>query len=184
MAAKAQITVEQFELLEPRNDARFELVGGEVVELASASWEHNKTRDWVLKALDSPVVNSGGEVIAEQPFRVDSNQVRHIDVGALSKLQLPLVEPQRMVQPFTPTLAVEIAAPSDTLVDIFTKALDYLRADTEMVWIVVLQPFREVHVLDRSGAHRVCMPGESITLPASLGTATLPVAGLFPPPLR
>ena len=32
MAAKAQITVEQFELLEPRNDARFELVGGEVVE--------------------------------------------------------------------------------------------------------------------------------------------------------
>ncbi len=84
-------------------------------------------------------------IVAEQWFRLSEDTVRAPDVALIAPSQLPLLEPERRIQPFSPALAIEITSPSNTFDELARKTQQYLEAGTRAVWIFVTA-MREIHV--------------------------------------
>src|SRR6476620_1475270 len=110
MGAKTLLTVEHLERLPETGDVSYELDQGELVEVSSASYLHNRIRDLVLHRLMNHLDKrkDAGAVVAEQWFRLSEDTVRAPDVALIAPSQLPLLEPERRIQPFSPALAIEI----------------------------------------------------------------------------
>jgi Uma2 family endonuclease len=92
-----------------------------------------------------------GEVVAEQWFRLNDDTVRAPDVALIAPSQLPLLEPEHRIQPFSPALAVEITSPPNTFDELARKTQQYLEAGTSAVSILVTAT-HEILVY-RAGAH-------------------------------
>jgi Uma2 family endonuclease len=147
MGAKTQLTVEHLERLPEIGDVSYELDQGELVEVSSAGYLHNRIRGRVERFLGVHLDNhpDQGEVVAEQWFRLSEDTVRAPDVALIAPSQLPLLEPERRIQPFSPALAIEITSPSNTYDELARKTHQYLEAGTRAVWIFVTA-MREIHV--------------------------------------
>ena len=66
-------------------------------------------------------------------------------LALIAPAQLPLLEPERRIQPFSPALAIEITSPSNTFDELARKTQQYLDAGTRAVWIFVTA-MRQIHV--------------------------------------
>jgi Uma2 family endonuclease len=141
MGAKTLLTVEHLERLPETCDVSYELDQGELVEVSSASLLHNCIRDLVLRRLmtyrDTQSQKDKGIVVAEQWFRLSEDTVRAPDVALIAPSQLPLLEPERRIQPFSPALAIEIMSACDTIDEQARRIQQYLEAGTRAVWIFV-----------------------------------------------
>src|SRR5580693_3390297 len=99
MGAKTQLTVEHLERLPETGDVSYELDQGELVEVSSATYLHNRIRDRLVHRLMSHLEakKDASEVVAEQWFRLGEDTVRAPDVALISKSQLALLEPERRI---------------------------------------------------------------------------------------
>jgi len=139
MGAKTLLTIEHLERLPETSDVSYELDQGELVEVSSATYLHNRIRDRLVQRLMNHLdaQKNPSEVVAEQLFRLSENTVRAPDVALISPSQLPLLQPERSIQPFSPALAIEIMSASDTIDEQARRIHQYLEAGTRAVWIFV-----------------------------------------------
>ncbi len=139
MGAKTLLTVEHLERLPETGNVSYELDQGELVEVSSAGYLHNRIRGRVERFLGVHLDShpGQGEVVAEQWFHLSEDTVRAPDVALIAASQLPLLEPERRIQPFSPALAIEITSPSNTFDELARKTEQYVHAGTQAVWIFV-----------------------------------------------
>ena len=132
MGAKTLLTVEHLERLPETCDVSYELDQGELVEVSSAGYVHNRIRGRVERFLGVHLDShpEQGEVVAEQWFRLSEDTVRAPDVALVTPSQLPLLDIERRIQPFSPALAVETTSPSNTFDELARKTQQYLDAGT------------------------------------------------------
>jgi len=137
MSTKTLLTIDQLERLPETEGVSCELDQGELVEVSSATYLHNRIRGRVERLLGAhlDLHPDQGAVVAEQWFRLAEDTVRAPDVALISPSQIPLLEPERRIQPFSPALAVEITSPSNTFDELARKTRQYLKAGTRSVWI-------------------------------------------------
>ncbi len=77
VATRTLLTVEQFEQLSEEERRRYELDHGELVEVACATYEHNRIRGKIETALNGFQAGRRiGEAVAEQEFRLGEDTVR------------------------------------------------------------------------------------------------------------
>jgi Uma2 family endonuclease len=162
MGAKTLLTVEHLERLPETCDVSYELDQGELVEVSSATYLHNRIRGRLVQRLMNHLDahKNLSEVVAEQWFRLSEDTVRAPDVALIAPSQLPLLEPERRVQPFSPALAIEITSPSNTFDELARKTQQYLDAGTHAVWIVVTA-MRQIQVHSAT-AHPVILTAEDL----------------------
>jgi len=139
MGARTLLTVEHLERLPETCDVSYELDQGELVEVSSASLLHNCIRGRVLCRLLDHLKACKNEsfAVANQLFRLSEDTVRAPDVALISPSQLPLLQPERTIQPFSPALAIEIIAAIDTIDEQARRIQQYLEAGTRAVWVFV-----------------------------------------------
>jgi Uma2 family endonuclease len=167
MGAKTLLTVEDLERLPETGDVSYELDQGELVEVLSGTYSHNRLRGKILcRLLDHLDVHKDGSIaVGNQWFALSEDTVRAPDVALISPSQLPLTEPERRIQPFPPALAIEITSPSTAYDELARKTRQYLEAGTHAVWIFVTA-MREIHVY--SAAHPVILTAEDLLQDAAL----------------
>ena len=143
IAATKPLTADEFfELPEPRNGAKQELVKGEVIEIAAPGFEHGEVQGNVHFAIKSFLKNKPlGRVVTESGVQTERDEeegdtVRGPDVSYYSKERLPLG--QRVVKycEVAPDLCVEVVSPSNTKRELGDKIKEYFAAGVRMVWIV------------------------------------------------
>lgn len=124
----------------PESGKRYELVAGELVEMAPPGGEHGYVAARVLYHLSAFIAqhNVGGAVFAaETGFQIarDPDVVRAPDVAYVAE---PRLSQARV--PGYPTLApdlvVEVVSPNDTAEQVHAKVEDWLRAGTQLVWVL------------------------------------------------
>lgn len=122
---------------------RFELVRGELVEMAGASYSQAQLVKRLVLLLD-PIASSDdfddpGEVFGDGLGYVlarDPDVVRVPDVSFISRRRILKGGPMREgFVPFAPDLAVEIVSPNDRANDVRAKVTEYLEGGTRLVWV-------------------------------------------------
>ncbi len=152
------------ELFAMPNNARRELVRGEVREMAPAGSNHGSVTNRFAYYLSRHVyANDLGEVFAaETGFRLQKNPdtVRGADVSFIAKARIPKDGAPIGFWPGAPDLAVEVVSPGDTLEEVEEKVDDYLSAGARMV--VVITPRRRTVTVHRPGANPVILRGANV----------------------
>lgn len=156
MATKALLTVEDF--MRPPDsvggsDVRYELVEGELFEIAPEVLFHNLVRDNVLIALlEYADEKNRGTAIGMQHFHLFANTVRRPDVSFVrAGRELPLDS----LPEGAPDLAVEVVSPANTPREIDQRISDYFAAGCRRVWMAYFEG-REVYIHGLAGVTRRC----------------------------
>lgn len=182
-AAPARLTAEEFAR---RYDGRHvEYVNGQVREVPMAGGKHGTVCNWIAYYLTAhALANALGRVFINDTFvkvpqRGDSERVYGADVCFVSFARLAKdAEVPDGVIPVTPELVVEVRSPSDTWVDVMSKALDYLRAGVSVV-VVIDSKSRTASVYRSSADQETFAADQSLVLPDVLPGFAVPVAALF-----
>jgi len=122
----------RFARLTENQDRRLELENGVLVDMAPSRPINSVTAGRMIFYLNGFVIprNLGYVTVPDGGFILAPHVVRQPDAAFISKQKFP-----ELPEEFTaaPDLAVEIVSERE---DIFRKALEYLRAGTQMVWAV------------------------------------------------
>lgn len=149
----------------PKHGRRYELVRGELREMAAASGEHGEVGAGMAARLWNHVVPAGlGRVSsAETGFVIarDPDTVLVPDVAVVLNARLPDREQRRRFMPVVPDLAVEIISQTERGPQIARKVALYLDAGVAAVW--VLEPRSRTVVAHRPDGSPVVL-GEDATL--------------------
>ena len=154
MVTTKLMTVEEFEAM-PSEDQRYELVRGELREVAAAGGRHGIIGSGVsghLWQYTRPrrlgaVFNADTGFV----FSRDPAVVYMPDVAFVRAERLPAAEDLDGFIPFPPDLAVEVVSPSDRFVEVAEKVAAYLAGGVRLVWVI--EPRRQtvtVHAADGS----------------------------------
>jgi Uma2 family endonuclease len=118
---------------------RYELVMGELIEMAPTGGRHGRVAIRIGSRLNTHVEREGlGEVFAaETGFRLERNpdKVRAPDVAFVSKGRLPPGELPTGFLDIVPDLVVEVVSPGDTATYVQAKVEDWIRAGVRLVWV-------------------------------------------------
>jgi Uma2 family endonuclease len=138
MATGTLLTIEQFDALPERDDVRYELVRGELIEMPRPIPAHNLVRDTILYDLlrfleEHPL----GTAIAECELRLAPDSVRVADVAFIRAERMKQIDLWRRVEG-APDLAIEVVSPSDSYEEVMEKAREYLEAGARAVWVFSL----------------------------------------------
>ncbi|MEP7340824.1 MAG: Uma2 family endonuclease [Acidobacteriota bacterium] len=79
--------------------------------------------------------NKIGAIYPEASFQIGANECIP-DLAFVSSERLPIEGEPATKWPFQPDLAIEVVSPSDYYEKVHTKALSYLAAGVEQVWVV------------------------------------------------
>lgn len=126
------ITLEEF----LANDYKsYEYAKGELVSMPPPTMEHGGISSNIVTLLNNYARQHqlGRIYTAETTFQVGESG-RKPDVAYLSKERIP--DNERQASPNPPDLAIEIVSPTDKVYDVTEKALEYLNAGTQMVWVI------------------------------------------------
>ena len=135
---KTLLTADEFYLFCDRNDGRFELVDGEVVELAPACRVHGRTASNISAAFYNYCRRTGAgwsEVDVGYTVHTGPDTVRGPDVSLVLD-ETPDDEEQRAFILGAPDIAVEVVSPSNTASEMERKVAEYLAAGSQRVWVV------------------------------------------------
>jgi len=161
------LTVEEF-LRMPDDGNRYELVGGELVQMSPSGWDHSQIAGQIAGLLWQHVAaNKLGRVGVAEPGFVLSRQpatVRVPDVAFVSSERLRQIADGSKFPEIAPDLAVEVISPNDSFSYVEQKAREWLAAGTRMV-LVVDPATRTVYIYRGTG--RESALGEGDTLDAS-----------------
>lgn len=141
------------DLLRLPPDARYELIQGELVEMAPppGAAHGNTTIRLSTPATAFVLDNDLGECFtAETGFQIAQNPdtVRACDFAFVAKARLPAELPKGYL-PFAPDLVMETRSPSETKRMVAGKVALWLRAGARVVW--VLDPQAQTVTVHRTG---------------------------------
>ena len=141
MTVKQYLTIENLWKIEQETGKNFELIDGELVEMAAASFLPSKIALKIGSYLLIHVEKHNlGHVTTTDGGYIMSGEKRNVfmpDVGFISKERLPEI-PEREA-PVPPDFAVEVVSPTDSVKQVQLKASNYLSFGTQLVWIVYPQ---------------------------------------------
>ena len=135
---KTLLTADEFFDFCDRNDGRYELVDGEVVELAPARRVHGRTAANISAAFHGYCRRTGAgwsEVDVGYTVRTGPDTVRGPDVSLVLG-ETPDDEEQRAFILGAPDIAVEVVFPTNTAAEMERKVAEYLAAGSQRVWVV------------------------------------------------
>ncbi len=134
---KTLLTAEEFYLFCCQNEGRYELVDGEVVEMAPANDEHGEIASYITTAFTIYSRRRGvgrSRVDTGYRLRIGPDTVRGPDVSFVLR---PRVEGRGSgFVPGAPDIAVEVVSPSNTAAEVARKVAEYLAAGSQRVWVV------------------------------------------------
>ena len=176
---KTLLTAEEFYLFCCQNDGWYELVEGEVVELAPPNDEHGETAGHIVTAFNNysrPRGIGRARVETGYTLRTGPDTVRGPDVSFVFH---PRVEGRGSGFPVgAPDIAVEVVSPSDTAGEIARKVAEYLTAGSQRVW-VVHPAGRRVVIHRADGTVLSYGEGDVITDEELLPGFSLPLSEIF-----
>ena len=121
------------------DDKRYELVEGEIIEMAPTGIWHGRLVTRLGRYLDSFVeAQDLGIVTSDTGYHQPSDRHNLLgpDVAFVEKERIKQPKSQEMA-PLMPDLAVEIKSPSNTMAELRRKAGIYLQHGAQLVWIVM-----------------------------------------------
>lgn len=126
------ITLEEFLATDYES---YEYVKGQLVPMSITTMMHGEISSNIVFLLSKHVRQNqlGCIYTAGTTFRTGESG-RKPDAAFVSKIRIP--ENTRQASPIPPDLAVEVVSPSDKVYDVQEKALEYLDAGTQMVWVI------------------------------------------------
>ena len=181
---KTLLTADEFYDFCCKNDGRYELVDGEVVELSPVNDEHSGIASNIVTAFNNYSRRHGfGQAGVEAGYIVLSgpDTVRGPDVA----FRLVPRNRRRQSAGFlsgAPDIAVEVVSPSNTASEIERKIGEYLAAGAQRVWVVfpaTRRAVRRVVIHHPNGATVTYTGDDVITDEELLPEFSLPLAEIF-----
>lgn len=181
MSTTTLTTADEFARIpEPDDESvRMELDEGEVISMPPAGEEHGFCGSNIGIILGNHVkkYKLGRVYNSDTGFRLTSTTVRAPDAAFVRKERLAVIR-QGVFANGAPDLAVEVFSPSDSVRQLMRKVKQYFAAGCHTVWIVYPE-WREVNVLEASGADRLLREGDTIDAPGLLPGFSVAVAEFF-----
>lgn len=175
------LTAEEFFRLYSHRDEHYELVRGEVVEMAPPGGVHGGVAVNISSALHQFVRQQDlGRVMVESGYWIERqpDTVRGPDVSFVRKERLPAEGLPRAFFEIAPDLAVEVVSPSDTAAGLEAKVHQYLQNGVQRVW-VVYPDTRRVAVYRPDGGSQCYEEDATLEEPELLPGFALPLAEVF-----
>jgi len=139
MATRIRLTLDEFLAL-PETEPPCEFVRGEVVQKPMPSPYHSLLVVRLSRLLDEHVERSGGAFVMSEPRHADRDEDRAYlpDVSVVRASRMPTGHETLARGPleFAPDIAVEVLSPDDRPSRVSEKVSFYLRAGTEIVWLI------------------------------------------------
>ncbi len=182
MALQTVATMTADELLVmPHNGYRYELIKGELRQMAPAGSQHGRIALKIGWRLAQFVEESGlgTTYAAETGFIIDTapDTVRAPDASFVSKERAEAIDEEGFF-PGAPDLAVEVVSPNDRASEVTEKAFDWLRAGAKMV--IVLDPKTSTATVYRGlDDGRILTEGDTIDGEDVVPGWQLPLADVF-----
>ena len=140
VATNKLVTADDLLAISQRDDARFELLQGDLIMMSPAGSKHGNLAMKIGARIQVYVEDQGlGYVFAaETGFFIESDPdtVRAPDVGYIRQERLPADGLPDQYFPGAPDLAVEVVSPNDSASDVQAKVRDWLSHGTQLVWVV------------------------------------------------
>jgi Uma2 family endonuclease len=153
MPVRTLMTAEQFDALPEEEGRKWELLDGELIEVSSATPEHNLILVQLLTLLHSFIIPRRlGVVLPETDLAVRANTRLRPDFGFFSAETWRTVDVKRVPVVQTPDIAVETLSPSETKKTIQRKIEAYLKWGVQEVWLIDPEA-RTLAVHSRAGVH-------------------------------
>ncbi len=178
---KTLMTADEFFEFCCRSDGRYELVRGDVIELAPANDEHGEISINIGTAFNIYSRQSGvGRTRSETGYRLEQNPdtVRGPDISFVLLPRGPEVTLTRRFVPGAPDIAVEVVSPSNSAAGMARKVAEYLAAGSQRVWVTYTTT-RSVVVHRADGATIAYTGDDVITDEELLPGFSLPLAEIF-----
>jgi Uma2 family endonuclease len=158
-----------------------ELIGGELVMMSPAGFDHGRFASRIVAALENHVSRHGLGIVttAEAGFQLahDPDTVRAPDVAFVRADRIPPDGVKGYFQG-APDLAVEVVSPSDRPDEVAAKIQDWLQAGCVMVWVV--EPKDGTVTIHRRGnKDTILTTSDAITGSDVLPGFSMPVAKVF-----
>jgi Uma2 family endonuclease len=138
-AKRAQMTAQQLAQL-PDDGQRYELVQGELTVMTPAGARHGRIVNALTFLLTQHVRQHklGTVYAAETGFKLHESPdtVRAADAAFVEHARIPPDGEPEGYWAIAPDLVVEVVYPSDAAPEVHEKAIDWLRAGCQLVWIV------------------------------------------------
>ena len=149
------MTAEQFDALPEEECRKWELLDGELIEVSSATPEHNSILMRLAYLLYGFVQsNKLGTVLPETDLAVRADTRLRPDFGFFSAKTWRTVDLKHVPVVQTPDIAVEIISSSETATTINRKVDAYLKWGVPEVWLIDPE-IRTLFVHTLSGAQRL-----------------------------
>ena len=175
-------TAEQLAAM-PDDGQRYELVHGELRMMSPAGNEHGRIASAIGWRVGSFVNEHqlGATFAAETGFliRRDPDTVRAPDFAFVSQRRLDEVGAVSGYWPGAPDIAAEVVSPTDAFSDVEQKALEWLAAGSQVVWVVDPRQ-RHVTVYRSPNEITVLESDTRLDAPDLLRDWSVPVGDLFP----
>lgn len=181
VTTKTLLTAADLWRVSHQSDSRYELVKGELVEMAPVGVPHGRLQVLLGGRLNDYCDAHGlGITVVEVGFYLEKrpDTVRAPDVAFIAAARVPSEGLPEGYFPGAPDLAVEIVSPGDTSAVIAGKVQDYLAHGTRLVWVVDLRA-RTIHVHRHDGTEQLLCPGDKLSGEDVVPGFSLPVAELL-----
>jgi Uma2 family endonuclease len=179
--AKTRMTAEELLRL-PDDGKRYELVEGELKEMAPAGGRHGSVAATlaILLGQHARERRLGVVLAAETGFRIYRNPetVRAPDVSFVARERIPPGGPPDGYWDLAPDLAAEVVSPNDTAAELQSKVQMWLDAGTRLVWVLYPNT-RSVVVYESSKEIHALTPGETLRGGNVVPGFEHPVADIF-----
>ena len=153
-------------LVMPHNGYRYELIKGELRQMAPAGRQHGRIAATICSRLESFVRNNNlGEIYAAETGLIiwtDPDTVRAPDASFVSRARADATDEEDGYFPGAPDLAVEVISPNDRAVELEDKALDCLRAGAKMVIVLISQNAHGDHLSPVVDDIRILTEGDTV----------------------
>jgi len=140
VATHKLVTADDLLAISQRDDARFELLQGDLIMMSPAGSKHGNLAMKIGARIQVYVEDQGQGCVfaAETGFFIESDPdtVRAPDVGYIRQERLPADGLPDHYFPGAPDLAVEVVSPNDSASDVQAKVRDWLSHGTRLVWVV------------------------------------------------
>ncbi len=178
---KTLFTIEDLERL-PHDGCNYELLDGELIELAPSNLWHDGIRNNAAYVLTTHVRASGaGRVFSGDTgimLRRGPDRLRAPDVSFIAAERLPAGPLPEKFSEIVPDLVVEILSPSDSAAQVMQKTEEWLAAGVRLV--LLLDPGTQtVTVATTPAARRIFHAGETLSCEPVLSDLTIAVDELF-----
>jgi|SRR5271165_2645069 len=161
MATQTLMTAEQFDQLPEEEGRRWELLDGELIEVASPIPEHNDTALKLILSLGSFLTQHKiAWLLYETEFAIAPERRLKPDIAVLSMEAWSHLDRKRIPVIEIPLIAIEVVSPSNNAYLLQKKRHAYLDAGVAEVWVIYPEE-KEIFV-HRKGQVHLYGPGSTL----------------------